>query len=492
MSAESSRGKSITLTQILPIAPYVSSFIFLKYIKNIMDIPTLPRASIFLYFTLTLTSNLLNYSPVHLIITLIYLIIVGSLVGYGASLNSDNSFKEIGLGLLFILLVSIIYTLVISKGISPLLNPIIMTTGIGVLSFISFTVFLNSSQNYRLVAIALSMVALILSQSRISILASATSLIIYVAYSNRHRWASRSSLKILFILISILTLFILTITYLLDFNSSGRDALWFLAIENWLDKPIFGNGMFTLSEKLYNASSGCELWTSARDIGLKCPEFLSSIGSPWLIAHNFMAQNLADIGILGTCALTLVIAYSFFGLLKSKNAMGLQIFCGLLICNLFDNTITPPSPLYAETFWIMSGLGLKLASEEKTKNMHLFSIFLIIFFSYPLILGNITKDSSNFNSYYWHYIPPTRALGTTRVIGKLSAPNGNYRLFLQACNDIGCKIINTREFTKAGQVEEFITHIDSNNNDGTFYRVLIFSNERKFYNYLPVYMEVLK
>ncbi|WP_380083993.1 O-antigen ligase family protein [Deinococcus lacus] len=139
-------------------------------------------------------------------------------------------------------------------------------------------------------------------------------------------------------------------------GGSGRNAVWYQTLEVIRAFPLTGVGDYRLGQFLTFAAQECQTFGSrAGEVG-RCPAWAESLGSPWLIAHNFTLQQLAEGGPLSLLGMALLLAALLQAAWRSKDPLLVAIVVGGLVSTLADNSLLVPSPFFAEAFWIAGAL----------------------------------------------------------------------------------------------------------------------------------------
>lgn len=233
-----------------------------------------------------------------------------------------------------------------------------------------------------------------------------------------------------------------SVTRLLSTDTSGRDVVWWNAISVIQSAPLAGVGSYRLGARFAPPGGQCLLWPAPDSTAAPCPDFISRLGYPWLIAHNVTLQQLAEtgpLGLLGLFALLGVVAVSAVWL---RDPLGVAVISGLLLATATDNTLLVPGPGVAEVFWVMVGVVLaQLPRDVPLARWPLLgwpaglaAAGLMLALSLPL-LASLRQPAPNPAYKLATLIAPT-AVKTTRnysVYVQFDLPPGQYRTELRTC-----------------------------------------------------------
>ncbi|AWN23743.1 O-antigen ligase domain-containing protein [Deinococcus irradiatisoli] len=233
-----------------------------------------------------------------------------------------------------------------------------------------------------------------------------------------------------------------SVTRLLSTDTSGRDLVWWNAISVIQSAPLAGVGSYRLGTRFAPPGGQCVLWSAPDSVAPTCPDFISRLGYPWLIAHNVTLQQLAETGPLGLIGLFVLLGVAVVTAVWVRDPLGVAVLSGLLLATTTDNTLIVPGPAVGEVFWVMVGAVLaRLPQDVPAARWPLLSwpaglaaAGLMMALSLPL-LASLKVLPPNPNYRLSVLIAPTH-IQTTRnytAYAQFDLPTGKYRTELRTC-----------------------------------------------------------
>jgi len=233
-----------------------------------------------------------------------------------------------------------------------------------------------------------------------------------------------------------------SVTRLLSTDTSGRDVVWWNAISVIQSAPLSGVGSYRLGTRFAPPGGQCLLWPAPDNISAACPDLVSRLGYPWLIAHNVTLQQLAETGPLGLLGLFVLLGVVAVGAVWVRDPLGVAVISGLMLATATDNTLLVPSPGVAEIFWVMVGVVLaQLPRDVPVARWPLLgwpaglaAAGLMLALSLPL-LASLKVVPANPAYKLATLIAPTTVKTTQKysVYVQFDLPPGKYRTELRTC-----------------------------------------------------------
>lgn len=232
---------------------------------------------------------------------------------------------------------------------------------------------------------------------------------------------------------------------LLSADGTGRDVVWLNTLEVIQAHLVGGVGPYLFGSQLSAPVQGCDLWPVLAEAGYRCPEWLTSLGQPWLIAHNGALQQLGESGLIGTAGFFLLLGFILYSAIMQRDVLSVSLIAAILAGNFIDNTIMLPSPFFAEMFWLAAGtqLGTRFSplstlSETSRRLVSstapaLLGAGLLLTMGFPLLA--ILNGSGSGSALPALQVDADQLIvpqAPYRVHVRLSG-KGNYRLVLRSC-----------------------------------------------------------
>ncbi|MFC6592609.1 O-antigen ligase family protein [Deinococcus lacus] len=236
-------------------------------------------------------------------------------------------------------------------------------------------------------------------------------------------------------------------------GGSGRNAVWYQTLEVIRAFPLTGVGDYRLGQFLTFAAQECQTFGSrAGEVG-RCPAWAESLGSPWLIAHNFTLQQLAEGGPLSLLGMALLLAALLQAAWRSKDPLLVAIVVGGLVSTLADNSLLVPSPFFAEAFWIAGGIAL--AATPRLRVSFGLAAALLAVLSAPAALAAWPQARPALSLAQWH-APVQAGPGPYPLFTQIQGPDGDYSLLLSSCSGPVCQMVKLTPFSVQGGASEIL------------------------------------
>ncbi|WP_158679947.1 O-antigen ligase [Deinococcus sp. NW-56] len=376
-------------------------------------------------------------------------LLLGGLMGAGVMLGRSGRLMPLGVGLLAVLATAVVVTVVsgvplIGQRLShPYMTSI--TLGLAGACGLWLGLFGSGHRGWRVLLGGAGVALLLLSASRAPLLAA----LIGVGAGVLVRADRRVALVSGGILAALGALVVLGIRNgdaltqrLIDLETNGRDLVWAGTLSVIQSSPLGGVGPYLLGRFLQPPSAYCELWIGPGGTSA-CPEWVSNLGSPWLIAHNGVLQPLAESGPLGVLGLFLLLGAVVWTALRTRDALSTAVLVGLLVATATDNTLIVPSPFFGEVFWIVA--GIQLGRLEAIRPAHgWIGGGLLAALAFPVwAASSAAPPDFPGRLLFVRAAPQVSTSRDYTVYSQWALPPGQrYRLLLRSCTQ-GCAIVNS-------------------------------------------------
>ena len=435
------------LALLAPFYPLSSLSLF--FVPEIKKLHRTALVILSFYFFSQLIPAFFSPDPyLAIILTVLRSLLMFGLIGIGIRIGEVNSLKYLGFGLIVVYITALLNSW--SNGLdlfSGRLNHPYMTSitlGIAGALGIWLAVFQENKFLWRLCLFILAATVLLLSGSRGPLLAAAIGLAfgIFAKYGTQKLKVAAGVFFSLILMISVLLKkeAIFSLSRLQSLDSTGRDVIWNTTLDVIRSHPMGGVGTYLLGKYLAIQGEGCQFFVDVRGAASHCPVWLENLGSPWLIAHSLVLQQLAETGPLGLLGLLILIGLILQITLLRRKPLEIAIVTGLLMTTVVDNTLIVPSPFFAEVFWIVAGIQLiNIPSSIKFNSIYLPILILIL--SFPALSNLVQSKNNTAITLGFAHLPKVVEQDKNyrgQVI--LKFPPGVYRLILKDCISY-CKII---------------------------------------------------
>ncbi|MGQ9692659.1 MAG: O-antigen ligase family protein [Thermaceae bacterium] len=162
---------------------------------------------------------------------------------------------------------------------------------------------------------------------------------------------------------------------------SGREGLWYRAVEVVQAHPWTGVGPYVLGQYLQGVSLGCFLFPAWEVKGFHCSGPLLDWGGLWVFAHNHLLQALGESGVWGALGLALLVGGFLAGALGDGFLFSLLL--GFVAMGMVDNPFSIPSPFRGEVFFIAGGMAL--ARGIRMEGVFLLSGLAVLLWASPFL-----------------------------------------------------------------------------------------------------------
>lgn len=385
------------------------------------------------------------------VLALLRTVLLFGLIGLGALLSDSRHLRFLIPGLIVVYLTAIGFALWTHTDLTVvrLNHPYITSVSLGLSGAfgIWLTLFLSGQLWWRMPLGIISLAILMLSGSRGPLLAAIIGCIFGAAIR-----ASRKTIFAVILGVGMLVggfvlgsrLNIAPIARLESGDGSGRDIIWSNTISIIQAFPLTGVGSYRLGNYLTPPNRPCEFFGGANGLPQECPEWLSSIGSPWLIAHNLTFQQMAETGAFGFIGFLNLLGVIIYATIKNKDPLSVSIIFGILFSNITDNTITIPNVFFSEIFWIIAGMQL-LEIHRSKKSTVLYSIIFGFLTSFPLLSQKINQSAKNYSFRTLIASEEIKSAKNYEIFAQMNAPAGLYRIDVQICT-ISCISVKQTSF----------------------------------------------
>lgn len=315
------------------------------------------KALLFLYASSILLPALFAPHPLAFPLALFRALYALGLVGAGVYLGR-KALPHLGYGLFATYLLALATTVYLFgdwAGQVRLLHPFHSPVGLGLLGAVGVLLALYHRYPlpFRILLLLLGGAVLFLTGSRGGMLALFLGGLGGVAFSRRGGLAVG------------VVLFLLGLAYFtenpvserfLNLSPSGREGLWYRAIEMIQAHPWTGVGPYVFGQRLQGVLLGCFLFPAWEMKGFHCSGALRDFGGLWIFAHNHLLQVLGESGVLGALGLSLPVGGFLAGALGDGFLFSLLL--GFVAMGMVDNPFSIPSPFRGEIFFLAGGMAL--------------------------------------------------------------------------------------------------------------------------------------
>lgn len=405
-------------------------------------------------------------------LALVRTMLMFGLLGIGVWLKSTDHIESmvIGLSMVFVTALSVSFFQDANFAIHRLNHPYMTPTtlGIGAALGMWIAIFSKSLLIWRFPLFILSFIIMLLSGSRGAIISCLVGLL-FGSMTKKVVLSIYSYISIFIGLFLIVVLFssqesLSFIGRLLNLGFNGREVIWYNTIMIIKNNILGGIGSYRLGYYL-GTPNHCFLFeTHVQNTKNNCPQWLTDIGQPWLIAHNAILQQLAETGIIGTVGFVILFGFILFKIFSSEsiNPLPKAVISGFLVFNIVDNSFIVPSPFYGEFFWVLVGTQMNNIQTLSIKMPITFNGFAVL----VTLLGSIAikfyvdkKEMVNSNTSIEikkMFAPEVvRDVNRYPIFVKYDIPSGKYKMHLLLCDD-NCKIIKSTTFLSKNDSSKMI------------------------------------
>ncbi|CAM3384397.1 O-antigen ligase family protein [Deinococcus deserti] len=389
------------------------------------------------------------------------------LIGVGGSLGQVADLRRLGWGLLIVYATALAYSLLgstdilISRLNHPYMTPI--TLGLTGAFGVWLTLFAPGKLVWRVPLGVLALSVLLLSGSRGPLAAALLGAVAGFMIRQGRRVAAGVAAGVALLAGSFYLgqrLEVSAITRLGSADTTGRDVIWFNTLSVIRSEPWSGVGSYRLGTRLASPGGNCELFASASGEVQACPNWVTSLGNPWLIAHNISLQQLAETGPLGLLGLFVLLVTVAAATLQRRDPLAVAVISGLLVATANDNTLLVPSPFFAEVFWVVAGMQL-VRLQGVGWGTGVLPAMLLLLLSFPLLVSALPATA-----------PPVTRLTLLNALTNIKrssdytafvqfgAPPGRYRAVLRSCL-ASCSTISTAVFSVVDETSP-VLHLSGN------------------------------
>ena len=380
------------------------------------------------------------------------------MISVGVSLTRSEAIRPLGFGLAAVIVTALAFSTQNGLDIltSRLTHPYMTSNSIGMASALGLFLALFTPGNTRAQQWArwglggLALLALLLTGSRGALAAAFLGTLVGVALQGQRR-------VILGALLGAALLGggtflgersgIVSLTRIGTADTTGRDLVWANTLSIIQAHPWGGVGTFQLGRALMPGT--CSLFEAADGSRTPCPDWLASLGQPWIIAHNLTLHQLAETGPLGTLGLLTLVIVGLLMALWRRDALAGAVLSGLLLATVNDNTLLLPSPFFAEAFWVLIGVQLRHwtpVTPARATSAALLAPALTVGVSLP-VLGQWRPTTPQVTDAQLAFLsaPHRATTGVYTAYARVTAQPGPYRLTLRSCQ-ASCATVDTKFF----------------------------------------------
>ncbi len=358
----------IALTPVIPFC-YLVAFSALGALRG------LPRSVRWLLFAFSasqlVAACLTPAPPLSLALAALRTLFILAMIAAGVYLQDSRRLRPLLWGQLVIFASAWTYTLA-SQGVTGVLarlgHPYYYVVSLGLVAVIALWLVMfwrGAALWWRLPAGLLALATLLATGSRGPVLAlivgSAAALLLAGQHFKR-RWlvGTLGLLAAAALSVGALPFKVNPILRLFDDQTSGRNFVWADAYAAWQTSPLGGVGAYQGGPYLtYLFKGGCQLNPTLSANQIACPEWLSTFGSAWLIAHNAWLHWLMETGVVGLSGLLALYGYGLWAAARSRDPLLIALLFGYSAMNAVDVVIAVPSPHFAELWWVALGISVQ-------------------------------------------------------------------------------------------------------------------------------------
>ena len=382
-------------------------------------------------------------------------------IGTGVALNDQGRLRSFAIGLGIVFATALVYFLFSAHDLATLRlsHPYMTSTSLGLAGALGtwFALFNLARPISRVLLGVSSLGVLVFSGSRSALVAAVISSLLALLVENKRvqRLVIVGGLVLGSAVVALGQHYeIAPIQRLTTLDTTDRDVIWSDTFSVIRQAPLSGVGSYLLGRSLAPTSGACKLYPTAEGRVSTCPAWLARLGSPWLIAHNLMLQQLAETGPLGLAGLLVLLCFVAAHCTASREPFAVAVVVGLLLTSVFDNTLLVPSPFFAELFWIV--VGMQLSRSLTIKPMQIAaSVMLLPVLALPLI--GAALPAKHFPATLRYFSAPRRVQSPEdySVVAQFGLPAGHYRVNLRSCTE-SCATLVTLPFDVGDQAPEVL------------------------------------
>ena len=395
-------------------------------------------------------------------IALVRTLLMFGLIGVGVALGDSQRLRPLLLGLTVVYVTSLLFSYAQGLDIftGRLSHPYMTSTTLALSGALGVyvAVSLRMSGAIRVSAGLMGLAVLLLSGSRGALLSLVVGLAIGAVATKAKKYLASGILVALCIggIYLLLQKFNLNVlNRVVSIDTTGRDLIWYNTMTVIKAHPWFGVGDYLLGRQL-GPSDLCSYLSATEKLSASCNAWSAALGNPWLIAHNLVLQQLAESGPVGLFGLLILLSAILLAAGSYADLACISILAGLLVLNLGDNTIIPPSPFFAEVFWIVSGIALA-RGHTASPNLALVASPLLLLFSLPMLASLNSTRSQQEPTPQILFASFPRVLETPyEAYFKLAMVDGSYRAALLNCK-ASCHTVDEVLFHVSNGTSEIIS-----------------------------------